>query len=427
MKTIAIAASLYLLVAGITLCSAAVVTVDCEGGGDFSTIQAAIDASADGDTIRVMPCVYSEHVSLVNRDLTLVGSGLQSTTLYWDGPTPALTVDNTESSAALPDRAGCTVTGFTIEHADNGSIWSRPAVRVLNGVFELADCMLVHAAFVASDPYNWFADADILASGCDIDFLRVWGQDHHTSSVNNCRIGWLGTSGGSDPSGASSNAVVFTADSVIGELDMTGGTVFSERDSTALITLFEGSSAHSAFLASGGAFGLVDALTGGGRLEILASTFDTLSYYAVYSCSLRVRQSLVRHGIDMYGFDDQIDLAHNTFLSPVHLVIGDGWGTSDIASNIFVGELTGEAAAAAVFRNNDFVAGSSLTGGVFTDNISEDPLFCDAAGADYSLQDCSPCVGAAHDGGDIGAFPIGCECIVAVERRSWGAIKGLYR
>jgi hypothetical protein len=41
-------------------------------------------------------------------------------------------------------------------------------------------------------------------------------------------------------------------------------------------------------------------------------------------------------------------------------------------------------------------------------NMSEDPLFCDAG---YSLlEDCSPCLGVAFAGGDLGAYPAGCPC-----------------
>ena len=37
---------------------AATITVDSTGGGDFATIQAAIDAAKDGDTVLVKPGEY---------------------------------------------------------------------------------------------------------------------------------------------------------------------------------------------------------------------------------------------------------------------------------------------------------------------------------------------------------------------------------
>ncbi len=42
-------------------------------------------------------------------------------------------------------------------------------------------------------------------------------------------------------------------------------------------------------------------------------------------------------------------------------------------------------------------------------NISADPLFCDVSDSGFTLDVSSPCVGAASDGGIIGAYDIGCD------------------
>jgi hypothetical protein len=47
-------------------------------------------------------------------------------------------------------------------------------------------------------------------------------------------------------------------------------------------------------------------------------------------------------------------------------------------------------------------------------NFSEDPLFCDAADQDYSLQEDSPCLPENNEGcGLIGALPLDCESVTA--------------
>jgi hypothetical protein len=64
-------------------------------------------------------------------------------------------------------------------------------------------------------------------------------------------------------------------------------------------------------------------------------------------------------------------------------------------------------------------------------NISEDPLFCGAGGShNYYLQASSPCasanVPAACSGsGVMGCYPV--KCSVAVEKKSWGTIKSLFK
>jgi predicted outer membrane repeat protein len=62
-------------------------------------------------------------------------------------------------------------------------------------------------------------------------------------------------------------------------------------------------------------------------------------------------------------------------------------------------------------------------------NFSADPLFCDAAAYDLTLQASSPCTPGHHpDGSDcglIGAKEVGCGG-VAVRERSWGAIKSMF-
>ena len=59
----------------------------------------------------------------------------------------------------------------------------------------------------------------------------------------------------------------------------------------------------------------------------------------------------------------------------------------------------------------DWIGGIASQEGV-NGNISGDPLFCDAGGRDYTLNDLSPCA-AEHSGGCglIGAWPVGCRSV----------------
>ncbi len=61
-------------------------------------------------------------------------------------------------------------------------------------------------------------------------------------------------------------------------------------------------------------------------------------------------------------------------------------------------------------------------------NLSTDPLFCDAEGGDYHLQDASPCAGDNNpECGLIGALPDDCGGPVPVLPVGWGRLKLMYR
>ncbi len=60
-------------------------------------------------------------------------------------------------------------------------------------------------------------------------------------------------------------------------------------------------------------------------------------------------------------------------------------------------------------------------------NISADPLFCGAETDDYTVADTSPCAPDHNpECGLIGAWPVGCQGPVPVERSTWGQIKARY-
>jgi hypothetical protein len=143
-------------------------------------------------------------------------------------------------------------------------------------------------------------------------------------------------------------------------------------------------------------------------------------------------------------------IEHNTIVSNtsdgVHLVRGsDPWGTILLSSNIIAGN--GRYGLRVLYglwcpnaHHNDIwgngseevASGSDCWDGVlgFNGNFSDDPLFCNVAGEDFTLSTVSPCVGTGAGGTDIGAFGVGCEpgsSVTEWEPRSWGTIKALYR
>jgi len=79
------------------------ITVDDDGEAEFTSIQDAINASKDGDTVRVWDGVYEENV-FVNRSLTLFGNGSASTIISARGYGTTMKVEAN----------WCNVSGFMI-------------------------------------------------------------------------------------------------------------------------------------------------------------------------------------------------------------------------------------------------------------------------------------------------------------------------
>jgi len=66
--------------------------VDKGGGGQYTTIQAAINASAAGDTIKALPGVYNEAL-IINKNVVLQGSGYE-TTIITSSNNPTITMSS---------------------------------------------------------------------------------------------------------------------------------------------------------------------------------------------------------------------------------------------------------------------------------------------------------------------------------------------
>ncbi|WP_255197092.1 right-handed parallel beta-helix repeat-containing protein [Halorarius litoreus] len=101
--------------------SAATITVNDNGGADYTSIQDAVDAAAPGDTIRVAPGEYDESVT-INKQLTLIGdpgdgsAGAGSSAPVMDGGPSAYAFKLTS------DADGTTITGFLINNNNNDAV-----------------------------------------------------------------------------------------------------------------------------------------------------------------------------------------------------------------------------------------------------------------------------------------------------------------
>jgi len=86
------------------------ITVDDDGGADHTSIQAAVDAAEDGDTIRVFNGTYYEYVT-VEKTLDIIGNGSADTTVDAQGAAGSFKI--------TADRVN--LTGFTLTGSGGGA------------------------------------------------------------------------------------------------------------------------------------------------------------------------------------------------------------------------------------------------------------------------------------------------------------------
>lgn len=97
--------------------------------GDFRTIQDAINAAIDGDTIQVASGTYKETLEIIDKDLTLKGEGKDNTII--DG------INLMEQSTVFVDGGNINISGFTIKNGVSGlNIFNSKASVVTNNVIK---------------------------------------------------------------------------------------------------------------------------------------------------------------------------------------------------------------------------------------------------------------------------------------------------
>jgi parallel beta-helix repeat protein len=101
---------------------------------DFPTIQAAIDAASEGDTINVLAGTYTEQI-IITKGLTITGSGAKSTIIKAPdilNPSPFLPFPGRANIVDIFNAAKVNMKGFTIAGPDGSTCPGLAGIRVID-------------------------------------------------------------------------------------------------------------------------------------------------------------------------------------------------------------------------------------------------------------------------------------------------------
>ena len=367
--------------------------------GDAPTIQAGIDSASVGDDVLVAPGTYFEH------DIAMkAGIWVHSE----HGPA-ATTVDATGDGVGFDCanlQQGTVVEGFTILNGFADGIGqdenSGGGVRCVGSRLEIRNCAITGCVADYGGGGIYAHDSEVDIEACRITNCSsssgggIWAADEQPVRISDCEI--LGNeataSGGILAWGSEVTIVRCVVSGNLARWGGAGGIGCISPSLTVRDCLITRNEAYDVAMGSGlgvqYSSGLIEGCTVAGNLAV-----PRLG--AVYVGDL----SEVEVSRTLVAFNDDRAL-----------------GCAALQVTVRCCDLHGNA-------GGDDLCGTSLGG-----NFSADPLFCDAANNDYTLDACSPCLPGNHpdgvDCGLIGALGQGCGA-TAIEKTSCGRIKALYR
>ena len=346
----------------------------------YSTIQAAITAAQDNDTILVAPGTYTENITTQSKWLVLYGEAGASQTVIDGGRRGSvITLDN-----------GGIVQGFTLQNGQSqagGAIWAGGVAQTI-----------VRENIIRSNTAGYFVDSGI---GGGI-YLHVTNSSISVSN-NSIANNYAGDSGGGiyDNSSALGNQI--RANTIIANgCHVCGGGLFLGA------AVLNGNVIANNWADSfgGGVCG-----SGAGIVNnTIVGNFTNNGFLSAAGIwgqdGLGIYNNIVVHNHGPAGARSGIGIYCEAHITHPRIACNDSWGNDGMDYELF--------------GACDSTAGQ---------NRSVDPLFCGEPEGDYALSALSPCApGNSGPCGIIGALPVDGGCtIVPTTRSTWGALKLKYR
>lgn len=345
---------------------------------DQSTIQGAIDAAANGDTVLVSDGTYKENINFNGKAITVTSVNGPATTTIDGGSVTSVVTFNTGEGA------GSVLNGFTITHGngfEGGGIFVSSSSTITNNVITAnAGCnggggiaVNFAAPLVQGNTINNNAQGSC-SGGIGGGGISIGGESSGTRIIGNIISNNTWGSGGGGIALFAAGGPLIQNNIVTGNNGGTqgGGLIMFNNASPQII---------------GNVFSHNSAFDGGGLYWL-----TPLSTPGILLLNNTITNNSATQGAAIFtsGFDDNTSIQNNT-------IIGQA-GVDSVFCDSFNNNTPPG------FTSNDvFVSGALPYGGICSDqtglqgNISADPLFVDTAVDNFHLQSASPAINAGNN------------------------------
>ena len=279
-------------------------TVDDDGKADFDNIQAAVDASSDGDEIIVMPGTYIENISLVNKSIRVYSSYGPDMTII-DG-------NNNGTSLAITGRIGdvINIDGLSIingsgtsTNVTGGQDRVGGGLYIVGGIVTIQNCKIYNNAVINITPSQGsyralgggiFAEDCILSvieTDCSNNICDVFNNQHDYTTTAAFGGGICSWNGDLTISSSQITANVASSDlngAWTGCYATGGGLCLINSTSTITKSEISNNSAVSKALAGSGGSG---ATAGGGGFSALSNSTATIQFSLISNNTIDIQNN----------------------------------------------------------------------------------------------------------------------------------------